>query len=79
MPCSSIGRLPCLNTSQLRLTVTSAPCANSSTAKAVVGVSTWIVFPFIGPSEVTRRSGNPVPVIAMTRRTGPIKLTKAVM
>ena len=50
VPCSSIGRTPCLQTSQLARKLTLAPLTNVSMAFSVVKVPTEKVLPLLGPS-----------------------------
>jgi hypothetical protein len=52
--------------------------ANSTTAMTVVGVPTAKVVPVSGPGAVIRRSGEPVPASAVTRRAGPSRFTSMV-
>ena len=56
-----------------------APLWNSSTAWIVVGVPTLTMVPLNGPSAVTSRSVRAMPVKAVTRLIGPMRLIRSVM
>ena len=75
-----ISICPCVlpQTSKLVVIVTIAPLANCMMPLTWVGTSTFTILPWSG-WLVMRRSGSEIAFIPVARRTGPMRLTSALM